>query len=79
MIRLEHLKKNDKNIECNIFPEDSKESGSISVSLQTGEVISYTLPNGYEWCRNHINHTKKALMEFAKQDKMPTKHMIMWY
>lgn len=79
MIRLEHLKKNKTVIECDVIPEDSIRSGHIAVDLESREVVEYILPKGYEWCKNHINHAKNALLDISNKEPLPESKTIMWY
>lgn len=79
MVRLKSLKKNSSTVECDIIPEDSKQRGHIVVNLVSGELEDYSLPEGYEWCRNHVHHAQTALYELAKEKNMPDEKIVMWY
>lgn len=79
MVRLKNIEKNDKIIECDIVPEDSKESGHISVQIDTQRIDSFRLPTGYEWCRNHVDHAKTELLKIMSEDVIPREKLIMWY
>lgn len=78
MIRLKNIVKNSNVIQCQIMPEDSKEYGELKVYLST-ESFDYTLPNGYDWCENHVYHAKQALIEMAKSNTIVKEKTIMWY
>lgn len=78
MVRLKNIKKNNMLIECDIIPEDSKEFGHVTVALDTKELKAYSLPNGYEWCRNHIAHVQTALLEMAHDGVIPHEKLVMW-
>ena len=67
MVRLKNLEKSNITVECDIIPEDSKQLGHIVVNLDSGELENYSLPEGYEWCRNHV------------QKNMPDEKLLMWY
>lgn len=79
MVRLKNLKKNDVIAECDILPEDSIESGHITVDLKTGRLEESSLPSGYEWCKSHVNHAKANLLRLAKQESLPEEYLAMWY
>ena len=82
MIKLKNIKKNNDIIECDIIPEDSQKAGHLSVSLQDDDpygTVSYKLPEGYEWCRNHVSHAVTGLIEMAKRSEFLNEKLIMWY
>lgn len=80
MVKLENIEKNNNLIECDILPEDSKEYGHLKVNLDSEEIDGYALPEGYEWCRNHLTHAKKALLKYGtSKEPLPDQDLIMWY
>jgi hypothetical protein len=79
MVKLKNLKKNNATIESDIIPEDSDNSGHIVVDLDQGITIDYSLPEGYEWCMNHVNHAKNKLIELAKEEHLSEQYLVMWY
>ena len=79
MVELKNIKKTNALIECDIVPEDSEEAGHMVVDYKNDEIISYKLPVGYEWCRNHVSHALDGLLEISKKQKMPKEKLIMWY
>lgn len=78
MIKLKNIQINNSVIECDIYPEDSLQAGHIVVDVETKELKESKLPVGYEWCRNHVNHAKMKLLEFADLKKLPKEKVIMW-
>ena len=78
MIRLKNIKKSNHIIESDILPENSKMCGHIVVNLKTNELEKFVLPEGYEWCRKHVNHAKDKLIELSKQEIIPEEKLIMW-
>ena len=79
MVKLKSIKKNNSLIECDIFPGDSLKSGHIVVDIVSAEVQEYSLPEGYEWCINHINHAKNKLIELSTENNIPKEKLVMWY
>lgn len=79
MIKLKNLKKNGSLIECDIIPEDSKESGHIVVNMDSKEIKAFILPKGYEWCISHLHHAKRKLIELSKDDELSQEYLVMWY
>lgn len=78
MVKLINLKKNNTTVECDILPEDSAKYGHVVVNLNSGELESYSLPMGYEWCMNHVHHAKRNLLEIAKEETLPKEKLVMW-
>lgn len=79
MVKLVNLKRKNNIIECDLIPEDSLEFGHVIVDLGTEEVKGFTLPKGYEWCRNHINHARNKLIKLAGDKNLPEEYLVMWY
>ena len=79
MIKLKNIKSNNSIIECDIYPEDSKQLGHMSIDTNTKELIDYKLPDGYEWCKSHVHHARNKLVEFIETDEIPKEKLIMWY
>lgn len=78
MIRLKNIKQKNDIIECDIIPEDSTESGYINVDINSGNIIQFKLPNEYEWCRNHVEHAKHALLEMRNKNTLVSERLLMW-
>jgi CxxC motif-containing protein len=66
MVKLKNIVINGNIAKCDIYPEDSRATGSLEVDLQTKEITSSTLPVGYEWCENHIAHAKNYLVDINR-------------
>lgn len=79
MVKLKNIVINGNTARCDIYPENSKEKGTVEVDLQTREIISYTLPVGYEWCENHIAHAKWTLLEISESKEIPETKTVVWY
>ena len=79
MVKLKNIKKSNALIECDILPEDSIERGHIIVDLKSEEIKEYVLPKNYEWCRNHINHAARKLIELNEMNSLPDEYLVMWY
>lgn len=81
MIRLKNIRKIENYIECDFVPEDSKQFGHVVVNLGAEDLfgaIKYTLPRGYEWCKNHAIHAAKVLIKLADAEAIPTEKIVMW-
>lgn len=78
MIRLKNIETNDIFLECDIFPEDSKNSGRLKVEKETGDIVSYNLPKDYEYCVKHVYHAKNFLVNLLHEKEMPSEKLIMW-
>lgn len=76
---IKNIKKNNDRIKCCIIPEDCREEGYLSVNLKSQEIENCELPEGYEWCTNHISHARRELLKMVKRDNIPNDKLIMWY
>ena len=79
MVRLKNIVINDDFLECDIFPEDSENSGHLKVERETGDIVSYNLPKNYEECINHVYHAKYALEDLSHKKEVPSEKVVMWY
>ena len=79
MVRLKNIMKSSSFIECDIIPEDSSQSGHIVVDFISEEIKESSLPDGYEWCRNHVTHAKNKLIELSTKENIPDEKLVMWY
>ena len=79
MVRLRNLRKTDTIGECDIIPEDSQQVGHITVNLNSGKLEEVLLPEGYEWCENHVYHAARNLIALLKGDDIPEEYLVMWY
>ena len=79
MLKLKNIKRNNRVIECDIIPEDSKQKGNVVVDIASGNLREYSLPEGYEWCRNHVNHAQIELLKLSREKNMPDEKLVMWY
>lgn len=81
MVELKSIQIDGNIVKCDIFPEDSKENGYIEVDVPENKIVNSSLPTGYEWCKNHLEHARRFIVEnFACIRDMPIKDKtIMWY
>lgn len=77
MVQLKNIEKKNNSIRCLVFPEDSKEPGTVNVDLSK-ESFEYALPDGYEWCESHVRHAVRALIDMAKSNSLVKEKLIMW-
>lgn len=81
MIKLKNIETDNVFVFCDIYPEDSVKKGYIKINIANGEIESYLLPEGYEYCDNHIEHAKSFIVNNLSDIKrIPiTEKTIMWY
>ena len=81
MIKLKNMKIENNIIECDIFPEDSKENGYIKVDTESGVIENYSLPVGFEYCKNHVYKARDYLIKHIKDISTIPIHekIILWY
>lgn len=78
MIRLKNIVKNNNIIKCDIYPEDSPFPGTVICNVRERNLVSHSLPNGYEWCKNHVFHALYALLEMNDKGNILSEKTIMW-
>lgn len=80
MIKLKNIVNEDGILSCQVFPEDSELAGNIKVDLNNKQIISFNLPSGYEWCKNHLQHAKDYLLKlYISGENIPKEKTLMWY
>lgn len=79
MLRLENLQKNGNLIEADYYPENSIHSGHVVVDIPQKEILSLLEPKGYENDFMYAPHARNALLQLAKEEKLPDAYKVMWY
>lgn len=80
MIKLKNIVIDRDVIKASVVPEDSTKSGFLEIDIKKKEIISYDLPDGYKWCKNHIAHAKKYLLDLLSSDDiMPKEKLLLWH
>ncbi len=79
MVKLEQISREGESITCTAYVEDCKEPVRLEFHIPDGEMQNTPLPSGYEWCRAHLSHAKKALGEIARKETPETRRTVMWY
>ena len=79
MIKLKNIKMEADGISCVAFVEDCREPIKISVMADTKEMKASELPQGYEWCKKHLNYAKQVLSEMLESGITETSKTVMWY
>ena len=79
MIILKNIKIDNNTVICDIFPEDCKNNGHIEINIPEQKISNYSLPTGYEWCKNHIEHAKSYILKTLKENKtFPLEKTLIW-
>lgn len=76
MIILKNIVTYDEFVKCDIYPEDSQEAGFIEINFQNEEIMNFSLPLGYEWCKSHIQHVKNYILK--NKDNLPKEKLLIW-
>ncbi|MEG1336558.1 MAG: hypothetical protein RSC99_09110 [Clostridiales bacterium] len=79
MIKLINIKRNDKFIEAEYLPENSKEKGYIKIELESGEVIESKRSPYEDEYYEHFSQAKRELKRLAKEKELPKESLVMWY
>ena len=73
-----NIKKSMDTISCNIYPEESVEAGSMTVD-NTGAILDYVLPKGYEDCYSCITHASSELVNMLNgKTKFIREKLVIW-
>lgn len=79
MLKLKNLKKNNGIISAEYDPENSGELGSISVDVESGELIELKASKMDDSFPVYLNHAVDALKKLRNEDELPEEKLIMWY
>lgn len=61
-----------------IFCQRTEISGHIVIDLTSGKLIDFMLPEGYEWCENHVHHAVRNLMRLSQDENFPDEYLVVW-
>lgn len=79
MLRLKNIKKNNSIISAEYEPENSGDLGSVSVNVESGEVIESKQSKMDEPLPMYLHHATEALKKMMKEDVIPEEKLVMWY
>ena len=79
MVTLKNIKKGNKIISADYYPEDSTEPGHIVVDIESQKIISQITAKEDEGWGLYAIHARNGLLEVAKSGKIPEKKVVMWY
>lgn len=78
MIKLKNIEKSENIVKCDIFPEDSVSGGMLIYDIAADSIKDFELPEGYEWCKNHLSHAVKAIRNMVETNTIQNEKTIMW-
>lgn len=78
MVKLKNIRRTERTIEADFYPEGDIEAGHMVVNLSTGEAIESVTPEAYRGF-TYASHTKTALLELAQEEELPETYTVMWY
>ena len=78
MIELKNIKKSGSIISCDAYFEDCKEPTFLRYSMKTREILPFTFPDGYGYCKTHVSFARKYF-EWLGDKEPPESKLIMWY
>ena len=78
MIKLVKIRRSGSKILCDAYVEDCIIPVPLIFDIASGEFSEYVLPNGYEYCKSHINHAKTYLKGIKNDRQINDNHTIMW-
>ena len=77
MVLLERIKKNEKTIEADFYPETSENFGHIEIDIESGEIKKQTHVEGFD--NGYASHACRELKRIMKENVIPEKRLVMWY
>lgn len=69
MVKLNNIRLDENTVKCEIYPENSKASGYIEIDSVKAQITKSALPVGYEWCKAHLAHAEKYIIEHIPEIK----------
>ena len=78
MVVLREIKKSNRIIEADFYPEGKDSVGHISVDFMARKTVSLNNAEGYEHSSS-ASHAKAELLRLAKLDSLPDVKRVYWY
>ena len=79
MLLLKNIEKNSHSIKAEYVPEDSKETGFVSVDISTGKIIESKTTSFDEPLGGYLYHATKALCKLIAANDTPKEQKVLWY
>ena len=79
MLELEKIERGKDYISCTAFVEGCKQGIRVSINKDGDLKEEVALPEGYEWCKNHISRAIRFLTSLWSEEQVPKRKTIMWY
>lgn len=79
MLKLINVKQNNGIISADYIPENEEDVGSVSIDIETMEVVKSN-PSKYEGeFHCYLNHAIDALKKVVEAEEVPEEKLVMWY
>lgn len=79
MLELKNIKTSDGIISAEYDPENSGDLGSVSINIESGEVVKSTISQLDEPLPIYLHHAIQALEKLIPEKELPKEKIIMWY
>lgn len=81
MVRLRNIKRDEKIIEADYFPEGKEDFGHVAVDIKTKEIISVTMAKEDLECYydTYFGFAARRLRELIDAEELPETCLVMWY
>ena len=79
MVRLKNIKRTDKTIEADYYPETTDEKGFILMDCETQEIIDCQTTSYDCAFDTYLIHAQMELIRLATAEKVPTERTVLWY
>lgn len=79
MLRLKNIKKNDKIIQADYYPEDTMECGFVKINSYSHEILESKLTSYDGVTKTYMSHAATALARLIDSKSLPEERVVMWY
>ncbi len=79
MLELKNIKTSDGIISAEYDPENSGNLGSLSINIESGEIVKSTISQLDEPLPIYLYHATQALKKLLLEKELPKEKLVMWY
>ncbi len=79
MLKLKNIKLNNNILSSKFYPENSEDFGTVSINIETMEVIEKTPSKYDETFPIYLNHAIEGLKKIIGTTELPKEKLVMWY
>ena len=79
ILELKNIKTIDGIISAEYDPANSGDLGSVSINIESGEVVKSTISQLDEPLPIYLHHAIQALKKLVIEKNLPKEKLVMWY